>query len=408
QCGRQAGGALCPGGLCCSQYGWCGNTDPFCDKDCQSQCGGGSVASIISSSLFEQMLKHRNDAACPGKGFYTYTAFIAAANSFSGFGTTGDDTARKREIAAFLAQTSHETTGNSYSSQGSNYNYGPAGRAIGSDLLNNPDLVATDATISFKTALWFWMTPQSPKPSCHDVITGSWTPSNADRAAGRLPGYGVTTNIINGGLECGKGYDARVADRIGFYKRYCDLLGNPHIYIYIYIYYFPCSLDVQHKSGNPNKGGGKLAEAEETFHRSALLLVIFTLASSLGAFAEQCGRQAGGALCPGGLCCSQFGWCGNTDPYCGEGCQSQCGGSGGGSVASIISSSLFEQMLKHRNDAACPGKGFYTYNAFIAAANSFSGFGTTGNDATKKREIAAFLAQTSHETTGNSYISRGS
>ncbi|XP_009392872.2 endochitinase-like [Musa acuminata AAA Group] len=274
QCGRQAGGALCPGGLCCSQYGWCGNTDPYCGQGCQSQCGGsggsggGSVASIISSSLFEQMLKHRNDAACPGKGFYTYNAFIAAANSFSGFGTTGDDAKKKREIAAFLAQTSHETTGGwatapdgpyawgycfvqeqnpssdycvassqwpcaagkKYYGRGPiqisfNYNYGPAGRAIGSDLLNNPDLVATDATISFKTALWFWMTPQSPKPSCHDVITGSWTPSNADQAAGRLPGYGVTTNIINGGLECGKGYDARVADRIGFYKRYCDLLG---------------------------------------------------------------------------------------------------------------------------------------------------------------------------------------
>ncbi|XP_065000448.1 endochitinase-like [Musa acuminata AAA Group] len=279
QCGRQAGGALCPGGLCCSQYGWCGNTDPYCGQGCQSQCtgstpspstpsGGGSVGSIISSSLFEQMLKHRNDAACPGKGFYTYTAFIAAANSFSGFGTTGDDATKKREIAAFLAQTSHETTGGwstapdgpyawgycfvqeqnpssdycvassqwpcaagkKYYGRGPiqisfNYNYGPAGRAIGSDLLNNPDLVATDPTISFKTALWFWMTPQSPKPSCHDVITGSWTPSNADRAAGRLPGYGVTTNIINGGLECGKGSDARVADRIGFYKRYCDLLG---------------------------------------------------------------------------------------------------------------------------------------------------------------------------------------
>ncbi|CAL9186369.1 unnamed protein product [Musa hybrid cultivar] len=272
QCGRQAGGALCPGGLCCSQYGWCGNTDPYCGQGCQSQCtgstpspstpsGGGSVGSIISSSLFEQMLKHRNDAACPGKGFYTYNAFIAAANSFSGFGTTGDDATKKREIAAFLAQTSHETTGGwstapdgpyawgycfvqeqnpssdycvassqwpcaagkKYYGRGPiqisfNYNYGPAGRAIGSDLLNNPDLVATDPTISFKTALWFWMTPQSPKPSCHDVITGSWTPSNADRAAGRLPGYGVTTNIINGGLECGKGSDARVADRIGFYK----------------------------------------------------------------------------------------------------------------------------------------------------------------------------------------------
>jgi len=80
----------------------------------------------------------------------------------------------------------------------SNYNYGPAGKAIGSDLLNNPDLVATDATISFKTAIWFWMTPQGNKPSSHDVIIGKWTPSAADTAAGRVPGYGVITNIING------------------------------------------------------------------------------------------------------------------------------------------------------------------------------------------------------------------
>nr|AYK28279.1 chitinase 2 [Zea mays]AYK28280.1 chitinase 2 [Zea mays]AYK28281.1 chitinase 2 [Zea mays]AYK28284.1 chitinase 2 [Zea mays] len=106
-----------------------------------------------------------------------------------------------------------------------NYNYGPAGQAIGAGILANPDLVATDPTVSFETAVWFWMTPQSPKPSCHDVMTGQWTPSAADTAAGRLPGYGVVTNIINGGLECGHGADSRVADRIGFYKRYCDLLG---------------------------------------------------------------------------------------------------------------------------------------------------------------------------------------
>ena len=149
------------------------------------------------------------------------------------------------------------------------------------------------------------------------------------------------------------------------------------------------------------------------------LMLCLLLALLLGATAEQCGKQANGALCPNGLCCSQFGWCGSTDDYClpSKGCQSQCKGgptptptptpptptptpSGGGDVASIISSSLFDQMLKYRNDARCKGHGFYTHDAFINAARSFGGFGTTGDDTTRKRELAAFLAQTSHETTG--------
>ncbi|PRQ47265.1 putative chitinase [Rosa chinensis] len=280
QCGRQAGGATCPNGLCCSEYGWCGSTAEYCTKNCQSQCssgggstpsptpsgGGGDVAGLVSSSLFDQMLKYRNDARCKGNGFYKYDAFIAAARSFPGFGTTGDDATRKKELAAFLAQTSHETTGGwpsapdgpyawgycfvnqndqdvhctnpeypcapgkKYYGRGPiqlthNYNYDQAGKAIGADLINNPDLVATDPVVSFKTAIWFWMTPQSNKPSSHDVITGSWNPSDADRSAGRVPGYGVITNIINGGVECGHGQDDKVADRIGFYTRYTGILG---------------------------------------------------------------------------------------------------------------------------------------------------------------------------------------
>nr|CAD1821236.1 unnamed protein product [Ananas comosus var. bracteatus] len=239
QCGSQAGGALCPGGLCCSRWGYCGSTLPYCGDGCQSQCSqpspppppppspppsppsppspdGDGVASIISSALFDELLKHRNNAACPARGFYQYEDFIAAADAFVGFGTTGDLETRKREIAAFLAQTSHETTATTTTAKG---------EALGVDLLNNPDLVATDPMISFKTALWFWMTPQPPKPSSHDVITDRWTPSPTDVAAGRLPGYGVITNIINGGLECGHGPDPRVESRIGFYKRYCDIFG---------------------------------------------------------------------------------------------------------------------------------------------------------------------------------------
>ncbi|KAI8553947.1 hypothetical protein RHMOL_Rhmol05G0056600 [Rhododendron molle] len=277
QCGTQAGGALCPGGLCCSKFGWCGNGGDYCSTGCQSQCGGstptpgpsgGGISSLVSADLFNRMLLHRNDGACPAKNFYTYDAFVSAAKAFGAFATTGDTATQKREIAAFLAQTSHETTGGWASApdgpyswgycylkeQGSpgdycspsaqwpcasgkkyygrgpiqisyNYNYGPAGSAIGVDLLNNPDLVATDPVIAFKTALWFWMTAQSPKPSCHDVITGKWNPSAADGSAGRVPGFGAITNIVNGGLECGHGSDSRVQDRIGFFKRYCEVLG---------------------------------------------------------------------------------------------------------------------------------------------------------------------------------------
>ncbi|EEF36640.1 class I chitinase, putative [Ricinus communis] len=124
---------------------------------------------------------------------------------------------RKREFAAFFGQTSHETTGTT--------NYGQCREGINQDLLNNPDRVATDPVISFEAAIWFWMTPQSPKPLCHDVITGNWVPSANDIGAGRLPGYGLLTNIINGGLEWGIPNDSRVNSRIGFYKRYCEMLG---------------------------------------------------------------------------------------------------------------------------------------------------------------------------------------
>jgi basic endochitinase B len=59
----------------------------------------------------------------------------------------------------------------------------------------NYEQVSANPVVSFKTAIWFWMTAQSPKPSCHDVMTGQWTPTDADKADGRLPGYGVTINI---------------------------------------------------------------------------------------------------------------------------------------------------------------------------------------------------------------------
>lgn len=70
------------------------------------------------------------------------------------------------------------------------------------------------------------------------------------------------------------------------------------------------------------------------------------------------------------------------------------------SVSSILSKDLFDSIFIHKDDSACPAKDFFTYNSFIQASKCFPKFGTTGSLATRKREIAAFLAQISHETTG--------
>jgi predicted chitinase len=179
-----------------------------------------------------------------------------------------DAQTNKKELAAFFAQIAHETrhgqdgqyndglmflhendTSQNYTApndaypavQGKKYygrgpmqlsyngNYGYASDCIFGDkrvLLNNPSLVESDAVAAFKTAIYFWMTPQTYKPSAHDVMTGNWYPNAADKAAGRTPGFGMTINIVNGGVECGKGENnTGMTDRIGFYKYFLQKLG---------------------------------------------------------------------------------------------------------------------------------------------------------------------------------------
>lgn len=68
--------------------------------------------------------------------------------------------------------------------------------------------------------------------------------------------------------------------------------------------------------------------------------------------AQDCGRQAGGQVCSGGLCCSQWGYCGNGADYCGQGCQSNCGGGGGGGggeQASNVRSTYHEYYPERHN-----------------------------------------------------------
>ncbi|BBN83743.1 chitinase [Pseudoalteromonas sp. A25] len=70
-------------------------------------------------------------------------------------------------------------------------------------LLNNPGLVA-DSWLNLASAIWFFLTPQAPKPAMLHVIDRTWQPSQREQDAGIGYGFGTTINVINGGIECGE------------------------------------------------------------------------------------------------------------------------------------------------------------------------------------------------------------
>jgi predicted chitinase len=200
--------------------------------------GGDGFRAIVSESQFNAMFPSRSS-------FYTYQALASAASTFSEFATTGDTTTRKREMAAFLANVEHETgglvyieeinkatycdtswgppgcgcaAGKQYFGRGPlqiswNGNYCSAGNALGVDLMNDPDRVARDATVAWRTGLWFWNTQTGAgRMTAHNaIVTGA--------------GFGETIRTINGALECDGKNTAQMQSRIDAYKRFTSLLG---------------------------------------------------------------------------------------------------------------------------------------------------------------------------------------
>ena len=204
---------------------------------------------------------------------------IRTVVDYGSFLTSSNATDNKRELAALLANMAHETgagwegapggeerwgfffneevavvtsggysdsytsqesvdyppvPGKSYHGRGGiqlswNYNYGPFSILAFGDknvLLQNPERVAKEGKLGWMSGIWFWMTPQLPKASCHDVIQSTWKPEGifaSGKAKGIVWGFGATINIINGGFEAGGRQKQR---RINHYK---DLLKQTGI-----------------------------------------------------------------------------------------------------------------------------------------------------------------------------------
>lgn len=132
-------------------------------------------------------------------------------------------------------------------------------------------------------------------------------------------------------------------------------------------------------------------------------LVALVLSNGGALIAEAQGECSRNSPCPNlAHCCSNWGYCGVGNDYCGEGCQGgPCYGPtppgpsppSGSGLDAILTRSVFENFF--------PGHlSFYSYDVLIEAAKSFPQFGTTGDTDTRKREIAAYAAHVKHETGG--------
>jgi predicted chitinase len=204
--------------------------------------GGGSTSGfVVSEAQFDQMFPNRN-------AFYTYSGLVAALSAYPVFATTGSTTVQKQEAAAFLANVDHETGGlvyiveqntsdystycdasqpygcpagqSAYYGRGPiqlswNFNYKAAGDALGIDLLDNPNLVQTDASVAWKTGLWYWDTQTGP---------GTMTAHNAMVTGA---GFGQTIRSINGSIECNGNNTAEMQDRVNDYEQFVQILGVP-------------------------------------------------------------------------------------------------------------------------------------------------------------------------------------
>ncbi len=199
------------------------------------------VLDWFTESMFNSYFPNRNPV-------YTWAAFVEALGKVPNFicASAGSDVARqKQEMAAVFAHWKQEVAdlyyveeicgangscaanysgswGGGYEAVPGKYyygrgakqiswpgNYGPASEYFFGDksvLLNDPDRVAREGWLAFATSFWFWW-----DRGCDQAF---WS-----------TGFGATTKIINGGIECGGNYGTQAQARETYYGQYLNKLG---------------------------------------------------------------------------------------------------------------------------------------------------------------------------------------
>ncbi|KAL8129432.1 hypothetical protein V2J09_018587 [Rumex salicifolius] len=236
-------------------------------------CCNETISDYFQVYHFESLFAKRNSPVAHAVDFWDYHSFILAAADYEhlGFGTTGGKLMGQKEVAAFLGHVGSKTScgysvapggplawglcynkemspshsycddyykytypctpGVEYYGRGAlpiywNYNYGATGEALKVNLLDHPEYIEQNATLAFQAAIWRWMTPiKKGQPSAHDAFVGNWKRTKNDTLSKRVPGFGVTMNVLYGDSVCGQGDVDSMNNIISHYLYYLDLLG---------------------------------------------------------------------------------------------------------------------------------------------------------------------------------------
>jgi hypothetical protein len=208
-----------------------------------SGTGGGGPSTTpgcpLDTYLPEQSVSFRELMKAPWQNPRIHAVFSNAYNDLcqamthnglTGFAKSGTDEQNKREIAAFLANVAVETAYLQDSAQGANYanttdhnigrgaiqltgyaNYDAAASFLGNpSIRTNPGIVATDSSIVWQTALWFWLHYSNPSVgapnNCHNSIFSG--------------NFGRTIRIIVGLCNADS-----VQARQTVYQKACSMMG---------------------------------------------------------------------------------------------------------------------------------------------------------------------------------------
>ena len=78
-------------------------------------------------------------------------------------------------------------------------------------LLRNPERVMNEGVLAFASSFWFWAVRTESGGPCSNAF--------------RNTGFGATTNIVNGPLECGGNYGQNAQNREQYYGQWLSRLG---------------------------------------------------------------------------------------------------------------------------------------------------------------------------------------